>query len=151
MQILTCGFNTFRAQFSIVLKLHLGTHTSINWMFEGSMSINIFILNKNKIFLTFFMIFIMFPCLLISETRMSRKAEKFSYLCQVLRGTRHWVGFGNKFCNRRHVDKTFPDEVQSSQECRLNFNSSRHLWTKKMALKKVFSLKIYSWINIFST
>lgn len=123
------------------------------------MSINIFILNKNEVFLfNILMIFIMlFPCLLLSETHMSRKAEKFSYLRQVLRGTRHWVGFGNKFCNRRHVDKTFPDEVQPSQECRLNFNSSRHLWTKKMTLKSfqpkdIFMNKciFYTTINYFS-
>lgn len=57
--------------------------------------------------------------------------ESSQYLRQVLRGARHWVSFGNEFCHRRHVDKTLPDEVQSSQEGRLNFHSSRHLWTKR--------------------
>ena len=72
------------------------------------------------------------------------------YLCQVFRGTRYWVGFGNKFCYRRHVDKTFPDEVQSSQEGTLNFNSSRHLRTKKITLRN-FQPKDLLMIKVYST
>ena len=78
--------------------------------------------------------------------------KSLQYLCQVFRGTRYWVGFGNKFCYRWHVDKTFPDEVQSSQEGTLNFNSSRHLWAKKkkMTLRN-FQPKDLLMINVYST
>lgn len=93
-------------------------------------------MNENKYFYYFITLF---PCPLPSETYVKpviAEQRSLQYLCQVFRGTRYWVGFGNKFCYRRHVDKTFPDEVQSSWEGTLNFDSSRHLWTKKNDIKK---------------